>query len=234
MNQSKKVARMALAGVMMALIILMSSVPFLGYIPLGVINATIIHIPVIVGAILLGPKYGAFLGLVFGVSSIIKNTFTPNLTSFVFSPFYQMGEYGGNFYSVIISLVPRILIGVVAWAVYQGLRKLFSRHRSSAQQTLHGDAEEMKKINAKKRKRREAIALGAAGVAGSLTNTVLVMNLIYIFFGESYLIAGGKVYETVYGAILAIIIGAGVPEAIVSGILTVAICKVMLGFLRRV
>jgi uncharacterized membrane protein len=76
--------------------------------------------------------------------------------------------------------------------------------------------------------------LGAAGVAGSLTNTVLVMNLIYIFFGESYLIAGGKVYETVYGAILAIIIGAGVPEAIVSGILTVAICKVMLGFLRRV
>ena len=57
MNQSKKTVQMVLAGVMTALIIVMSSVPFLGYIPLGVINATIIHIPVIIGAILLGPKY---------------------------------------------------------------------------------------------------------------------------------------------------------------------------------
>ena len=223
---------MSLAGVMMALIILMSSVPFLGYIPLGVINATIIHIPVIVGAILLGPKYGAFLGLVFGVSSIIKNTFTPNLTSFVFSPFYQVGEYGGNFYSVIISLVPRILIGVVAWAVYQGLRKLLSGHHNHTRQTV--DADSKKKSNAKKRKRAETIALAGAGVAGSLTNTLLVMHLIYFFFGESYLIAGGKVYETVYGAILTIIVGAGVPEAIISGILTAAICKVLLRFIRRV
>lgn len=210
MNQSKKTVQMVLAGVMTALIIVMSSVPFLGYIPLGVINATIIHIPVIIGAILLGPKYGAFLGLVFGMTSIIKNTFSPNLTSFVFSPFYQIGEYGGNFYSVIISLVPRILIGVVAWAVYQGLRKLLSGHH------------------------KDTIALAAAGVAGSLTNTLLVMHMIYFFFGESYLIAGGKVYETVYGAILAIIIGAGVPEAIVSGLLTVAICKVMLRFVKNV
>ena len=71
-------------------------------------------------------------------------------------------------------------------------------------------------------------------MAGSLTNTLLVMHLIYFFFGESYLIAGGKVYETVYGAILTIIIGAGVPEAIISGILTAAICKVLLRFIRRV
>ena len=38
----------------------------LGYIPLGVINATIIHIPVIIGSLFLGPKKGAFLGFVFG------------------------------------------------------------------------------------------------------------------------------------------------------------------------
>lgn len=234
MNQSKKTVQMVLAGVMTALIIVMSSVPFLGYIPLGVINATIIHIPVIIGAILLGPKYGAFLGLVFGMTSIIKNTFSPNLTSFVFSPFYQMGEYGGNFYSVIISLVPRILIGVVAWAVYQGLRKLLSGHHSGTVQSENDSLKTVRKMKAKQRKRAETIALAAAGVAGSLTNTLLVMHMIYFFFGESYLIAGGKVYETVYGAILAIIIGAGVPEAIVSGLLTVAICKVMLRFVKNV
>ena len=232
MNQSKKTVKMVLAGVMAALIIVMASVPFLGYIPLGVINATIIHIPVIIGAILLGPKYGAFLGFVFGMTSIVKNTFSPNLTSFVFSPFYQMGEYGGNFYSVIISLVPRILIGVVSYYVYQGLRKLLSGHRGDTRQETAGKGSDMRS-NGKSNKRAETIALAAAGVAGALTNTLLVMHLIYFFFGESYLIAGGKVYETVYGAILAIIIGAGVPEAIVSGILTAAICKVMLRFMKR-
>lgn len=208
MNQSQKTGKLVLTGVMTALIIVMA-VPFLGYIPLGVINATIIHIPVIIGAILLGPKYGAFLGLVFGMTSMIKATVAPNLTSFVFSPFYKVGEYGGNFYSVIISLVPRILIGVVAYYVYRGLKKLLHGHRG------------------------ESIALAAAGVAGSLTNTLLVMNLIYLFFGESYLIAGGKAYETVYGAILAIIIGVGIPESIVSGILTMIICKVMLRFMKN-
>lgn len=234
MNQSKKTVQMVLAGVMTALIIVMSSVPFLGYIPLGVINATIIHIPVIIGAILLGPKYGAFLGLVFGMTSIIKNTFQPNLTSFVFSPFYQMGEYGGNFYSVIISLVPRIMIGVVAWAVYQGLRKILSGHHKDAAQSMDDSLKTARKRRSQQRRRTENIALVSAGVAGSLTNTLLVMHMIYFFFGESYLIAGGKAFETVYGAILAIIIGAGVPEAIVSGILTLAICKVMLRFVKRV
>ena len=224
---------MVLAGVMTALIIVMSSVPFLGYIPLGVINATIIHIPVIIGAILLGAKYGAFFGLVFGMTSIIKNTFQPNLTSFVFSPFYQMGEYGGNFYSVIISLVPRIMIGVVAWAVYQGLRKILSGHHKDAAQSMDDSLKTARKRRAQQRRRTETIALVSAGVAGSLTNTLLVMHMIYFFFGESYLIAGGKAYETVYGAILAIIIGAGVPEAIVSGVLTLAIGKVLLRFVKR-
>lgn len=232
MNQSKKTVKMVLAGVMAALIIVMASVPFLGYIPLGVINATIIHIPVIIGAILLGPKYGAFLGLVFGMTSIVKNTFSPNLTSFVFSPFYQMGEYGGNFYSVVISLVPRILIGVVSYYVYLGLRTLLSGHRGDTKREIDGKGSG-RRSGGKSNKMAETIALAAAGVAGAMTNTLLVMHLIYFFFGESYLIAGGKVYETVYGAILTIVIGAGVPEAIVSGILTAAICRVMLRFMKR-
>ena len=63
---------MSLAGIFTAIIIAMSVVPFLGYIPLGFMNATIIHVPVIIGAIILGPKYGAYLGLVFGVTSLVK------------------------------------------------------------------------------------------------------------------------------------------------------------------
>ena len=69
MKIEKKVLDMSLAGIFTAVIIAMSVVPFLGYIPLGFMNATIIHVPVIIGALLLGPKYGAYLGLVFGLTS---------------------------------------------------------------------------------------------------------------------------------------------------------------------
>ena len=96
MKIEKKVLDMSLAGIFTAIIIAMSVVPFLGYIPLGFMNATIIHVPVIIGAIILGPKYGAYLGLVFGVTSLVKATITPGVTSFVFSPFVTIGGYSGN------------------------------------------------------------------------------------------------------------------------------------------
>ena len=72
MRIDKKIMDMSFAGILTAIIVLMAVVPFLGYIPLGFMSATIIHVPVIVGALLLGPKYGIYLGTVFGVTSLIQ------------------------------------------------------------------------------------------------------------------------------------------------------------------
>lgn len=87
---------MVQAALFAALILIMAFTPFLGYIPLGFTRATIIHIPVIIGSILLGPKKGAFLGAVFGLTSFINNTLNPNVTSFVFTPFYSLGDVHGE------------------------------------------------------------------------------------------------------------------------------------------
>ena len=187
-----------------AIIVVMASVPFLGYIPLGFMNATIIHVPVIIGAILLGPKYGAFLGLVFGVTSVIRATITPNVTSFVFSPFVSINGFGGNGWSLVIAIVPRVLIGVVAYYVFAAMMNFF-----------------------RDKKGGHTISLWIAGVAGSLTNTLLVMNLIYIFFGESYAAASNKLAEGFYMVIMSVIVINGVPEAIVAGILVTSIVKVL-------
>ena len=187
-----------------AIIVVMASVPFLGYIPLGFMNATIIHVPVIIGAILLGPKYGAFLGLVFGVTSVIRATITPNVTSFVFSAFVSINGFGGNGWSLVIAIVPRVLIGVVAYYVFAAMMKFF-----------------------RDKKGGHTISLWIAGVAGSLTNTLLVMNLIYIFFGESYAAASNKLAEGFYMVIMSVIVINGVPEAIVAGILVTSIVKVL-------
>jgi uncharacterized membrane protein len=101
----------------------------LGYIPLVVINATIIHIPVILGALFCGPKKGGFLGFLFGLTSFIKNTVMPATPSaFVFSPVLAAGIVGtkGIIYSALICFVPRILVGVVSYFVYVGVKKLLS------------------------------------------------------------------------------------------------------------
>ena len=70
--------RMVQLSLMAAIVVLLSFVPFLGYIPLVVIKATTVHIPVILGAILLGPKAGGILGGVFGITSVI-NIFQPEI-----------------------------------------------------------------------------------------------------------------------------------------------------------
>jgi len=189
-----------------AIIVLLAATPFLGYIPLGFTRATIIHIPVIIGSILLGPFYGAFLGFVFGLTSLINNTFNPTVTSFVFTPFYSIGTSSGNFWSLVICFVPRILVGVVPYYIYKGMKKV---------------------------KNNDVLALSVAGVGGSLTNTLLVMNGIYLFFGQNYAQAKNVAFSTLYGVILTVIGINGIPEAIVAGILTAAICKVLLKYTNR-
>ena len=144
-------------GILCGLIIIMSFVPFLGFIPLGFMNATIIQIPVIIGAVMLGPKRGAFLGLLFGLTSLWKNTTAPNLTSFVFSPFVpipMLAEQEPLFIRILkcafICLFSRVMIGLSAWAVHW-----FFKHKT---------------------KIAPSAANMICGAAGSLTNTILVMG----------------------------------------------------------
>ncbi|MCD2491234.1 ECF transporter S component [Lacrimispora sp. NSJ-141] len=203
MNTSVKTRNMVLTAVIAAIIILMAFVPYVGYINLVVIKATLIHVPVIIGSVVLGPKKGAFLGFIFGLTSLINNTFNPSLLSFAFSPFYS----GGNLWSLLICFVPRILVGVFPYFVFKGIMML-----------------------GKGKKSIEYVALPAAGVIGALTNTLLVMNLIYFCFVEQFAAAKEVAVGAVYQVIIGIIIANGVPEAIVALVLTMALGKVLLHF----
>ena len=190
--ESKKmdVRLMAQIALLAAIMIVMAFTP-LGYIPLPFMNATTMHIPVIVGACLLGPKVGGVLGGLFGITSVVKATIQPNITSFVFTPFYSL---------------PRILIGVVAGLVFQGLVKLI---------------------------RNQTVSLAVAGVLGSMTNTIGVMGLIYLLFGEQYAAAGGTDPSLLLGVILGVVCTNGIVEAIIAGVLTAAVCRALLAAFRK-
>ena len=190
------------------LIVLLSVVPYLGYIrvPFLAIQATTIQIPVIIGSIMLGPKKGAILGAVFGLTSLLNNTFQPGLTSFCFSPFIQVGDgLGGSPLALIICFVPRILCGVVPHFVYKAIEK-----------------------TAPQGKNRQGISLPLAGIAGSMTNTILVMSMIYIFFGQQYAAARSMAFEAVFGVILSVIAINGTVEAIISAIIASAVCAAII------
>lgn len=138
MNTNKKMFGMVLCALFVAIIVIMAFTP-LGYIPLVVINATIIHIPVILGSLFCGPKKGAFLGFVFGFTSFIKNTFMPaSLSAFVFSPVLAMDVAGiaGVFKSILICFVPRILVGVVPYFVYILVRKALESEKRTVWGTV--------------------------------------------------------------------------------------------------
>ncbi|MEY8523139.1 ECF transporter S component [Lachnospiraceae bacterium 38-10] len=124
--KNEKTYELVLTALFTAIIVIMAFTP-LGYIPLVVINATIIHIPVILGALFLGPKKGAFLGFVFGLTSFINNTFkAATASAFVFSPVLAANIAGvsGIFKSLYICFVPRILVGVIPYFVYILIRGL--------------------------------------------------------------------------------------------------------------
>ena len=124
--KNERTYELVLTALFTAIIVIMAFTP-LGYIPLVVINATIIHIPVILGALFLGPKKGAFLGFVFGLTSFINNTFkAATASAFVFSPVLAVNVVGvsGIFKSLYICFVPRILVGVVPYYVYLLIHKL--------------------------------------------------------------------------------------------------------------
>ena len=188
---------MTILAMFSAIVLIMAFTPF-GIIDLPLIKATILHVPVIIGSVLLGPRKGAFLGLLFGLTSLFKNTTAPSLLSFAFSPFVPVPGIGpGSVYAVFICFIPRILIGVTPWLLYAAFRKLFPK--------MHGFF--------------EIPVLALCGALGAITNTGLVMGSIYLVFRDAYAVMKGIPVNEVLGVILGIVIANGIPEMIVAAVM---------------
>ena len=172
----------------------------IGLIPLPLIKASTLHIPVIIGAVLMGPLAGGVLGGVFGLCSIWSNSTAPGVLSFAFSPFLATSA-AGAVKTIWIAFGCRVLIGVVAGWLWIILKKL--------------------RVN-------DLAALPIVGVAGALTNTGLVMSSIYLLLSPEFAAAKNIAMEAVLGGVMAIVAANGVPEAIAAAVLVTAIGKALL------
>lgn len=211
MNQATvKYRDFVLLALFTAIVFVLGLTP-LGMVPLGLIKATTLHIPVIIGCLLLGPRYGAVLGFMFGLVSFLSNTMSPAALSFAFTPLIPVpGTPNGSPLSLVICFVPRILVGVVPWFVYRGLQKLM-----------------------KESSRGEILSMAIAGASGAVLNTGLVMSLIYFLFRDAYASVNGIPVEAVAGVVLGVVGTNGVAETALAAVLTPAIGKILLSLKRR-
>jgi uncharacterized membrane protein len=164
---SLNVRQIVIAGILGGIAI------FLGYTRLGFIpvpnlagNATIMHVPAILGGALEGPVVGTIVGGIFGIFSFIQAEV----------PFFR---------DPLVSILPRLLIGVVAWAAFVGLRRW-----------------------------SVDIASAAAGVLGSLANTVGVIGMAillgYLPFAAVVPIVPQAIAEAVLAAVVTVVVVRGV------------------------
>ncbi len=219
---SEKTKKMVLCAIFSAIIIVMTVVPYTGYINYGLIEITTLHIPVILGAAVLGWKYGAVLGGVWGITCLIRAFTNPAWVLFT---------------NPLISVIPRIVVGLVAGAVFGLLRRRMRKGYSSAAVPALialliaalaylpvSSAFELSLpvrlaicagifalcavvfavIDKKASKGAGSAPCVITAVAATLTNTILVLSAIYIFGGmfDSY-----KVFYELFKTILATLIG---------------------------
>lgn len=218
-------------GILGAIVIMLGLTP-LGFIPLGVLTITSLHISVIIAGILEGPVVGGLVGMIFGFFSLFNAMTRPGPISFVF-------------YNPLISILPRILIGVVTGLVYKALKnkdnnklRLFMNIFWSIIIIVLGvvtvksfikDVDLVNKIfsiiflliaclmlylSVKNKKANFAIAVSS--FMGTLTNSGLVLGLIYIFYAQRYALALGINQDLAAKTIFSAFVTNAIPESIVA------------------
>lgn len=191
---------------MLSGVLLVMGMTGIGFIPLPIIKATTMHIPVILGAVLLGPGAGAALGAVFGLCSIWANTTAPNLLSFAFSPFMTTEGLPGIAKSLWIALGCRILFGMIAGWMWRLIKKVV---------------------------KNDHWALPVTAAVSTLIHTLLVMGSIYFLLAQQYAEAKNVAITAVFGLVMGTVTASGIPEAVAASILVTAIGNSLIRLMTR-
>lgn len=112
--KKNNIKSLTLTSVLSAIIVIMTFVPQLGYITLGITEMTLIHIPVLIGVFLLEKRYSLFLGLLFGATSLIK-------------ALQINAGMAVAFVNPLVSILPRLIFVIVAYYIFKLLKIIASK-----------------------------------------------------------------------------------------------------------
>ncbi|GEL15496.1 ECF transporter S component [Pediococcus cellicola] len=194
MGKRRVAGRVSILGLFAAIIILQNYVPMIGYLPIGPLSVTTIHITVIIAAVVLGPVDGAIVGGVWGIVDWIRAL---TVTSSALGNIVMVNP--------LISVLPRILIGLIAGWLFTKLAK---------------------------DKTKLGLPLLVSGIVGALTNTVLVLGGIALFFGNGSAVLSAINFSALTPYILLVAATNGIPEAVAAAILVPLIATPLLKYTK--
>ncbi|MFV0353380.1 MAG: ECF transporter S component [Oscillospiraceae bacterium] len=144
-------------SLLLAIEIILGVTP-LGFIMVPPVSITLMHIPVIIGSIVMGPMYGMLLGGSFGIISLLKAIFSAvSPIDLLFNPIVS----GNPVASVVMSVLPRIILGLLPALLFNLLNKKL-KHRT--------------------------ITIGISAIASTVVHTLLVLLFLFLFFSAIPLI----------------------------------------------
>ena len=197
MNMSMKTLKMIQLALLIAIIALMAFTP-IGFIRTPGLEITLIGIPVVVGAVLLGPAGGAILGAAFGLCSFLQ--------CFGLSPFGAALLAINPFWTFVVCLVPRTLMGWLSALIFKGLQKV---------------------------DKTRFFSFLAACLGGALLNTILFMTALMLCFGQTEYILGKQGAMNVFAFVIAFVGVNGLIEGIVCAVAGTAVSKALYVVLYR-
>lgn len=112
-NITARTVKLVQTAVLTAIILIMAFTP-IGYLKVGALSISLITIPVAIGAIAIGPASGAFLGLVFGITSFIQ--------CFTGDPFGAALLSINAFLTFCVCIPTRTLAGYLTGLLFKGIR----------------------------------------------------------------------------------------------------------------
>ncbi len=180
--------RMNMMAMFVAIVIIQTTVPILGNIPTPWgLEISIISATVSIVTILMGTLDGAVIGGIWGLITFIRAFVWPT------SPIAPI-----VFVNPLVSILPRILIGIFAGMTFSWMMKKTNKFKLSASLT---------------------------GIVGSLTNTIFVLGFIYLFYRAKAPQLYAVNIKELLPYLLGIIATNGIPEAIFSGIIVPLIAE---------
>ena len=103
------VRQLTIAGLLTAVTVFLGVTGY-GFIPLGFMNATILHVPTIIAALTGGRRVGMTVGFMFGVFSFVQTLRAPAMLML-------FAVQTSIVYDAAICIVPRVLLGLIAYEV---------------------------------------------------------------------------------------------------------------------
>ena len=165
MNNNVSFTRKLVLTAALSALIIVLGITKLGLIPLGpAASITILHVPIILAACLIGLPYALFTGAVFGIMSLVQAAMSPS------------GVLDPLFVNPLVSVLPRMLVGLIAWALWIAFNKI--------------------------PKLPKTVSAGITAFLSTVCHTLLVIGSLYLFQGAATREGmGGMGYFAVIGVL---------------------------------